>query len=168
MEVPRTMTTLREDEDTAATGPTKHLLPVQKQIRFQLLIFAVIFLIIAVLEIERVIRQDLTIAPILAGFLVGILIGVGLARTKVLGWDPESGKVVGTMDLIGGLILVLYIVFILMRDDLIEHWITDPALVGAIGLATTGGVMLSRVIFTRKGIRNTLEAAGVMRTPDSR
>jgi hypothetical protein len=153
---------LKEDTASPPSSAGKRLPHVQKKIRIQLLIFAVIFLIITILEIDRIIRQDLAVIPILVGFLVGLGIGIGLARTKVLGWDPEDGQVVGAMDLVGGLILVLYIVFVLIRDNLIERWISDPAMVGTIGLAVTGGVMVSRVVFTRKGIRTTLEAAGVL------
>lgn len=150
---------IRETDEQDAGKRLPH---VEKKVRLQLAIFSAIFLIITILEIDRIVSQDLAIVPILAGFLVGLGLGILLARTKVMGWDAEQGQVVGTMDLIGGIILVLYIVFVLMRDDLIERWISDPALVGAIGLAITGGVMLSRVVFTRRGIRNTLEVAGIL------
>jgi hypothetical protein len=133
---------------------------VDRRLRTQLRLFLAIFAVVAVLAGVQVVRDGVDPLWALAGFGVGLALGVGLARAKVLGWDPSEGAVVGTTDAVGAAILVAYLLFLVVRKRLLGGVIHDAATVGVVGLAMTGGTMLGRVASTRRGIRRVLAAAG--------
>lgn len=136
---------------------------VDPKLMLQLRIFMSIFAIILVLEIYRFLTEDLALLPVLGGFVAGIVIGILLVRTKVLGWDASEQRVVGTMDALGAIILVVYLViFVLNKGEIVSHWISNSQEVAAIGLAITAGVMLGRTVFTVRAIRNVVARSGVL------
>jgi len=146
------------NNESSRTKAGEHRRSVDSKLLLQLGIFGAIFVIMVVLDITRIVTEDLAVPPILVGFLAGGLVGVLLSRTKVLGWNASEQRVVGTMDVVGAVILVVYLlVFVLNKGAIASHWISDPEEIAAIGLALTAGVMLGRSIFTILGIRNVLD-----------
>lgn len=92
--------------------------------------------------------------------LLGILIGLGLgfisARMFHLSWDQDAKKIVSRLDLFGGVILVLYILFAVFRSRIIGHFIHGPA-VGGVSISIVTGIMIGRFFGTRGRIRKILE-----------
>ncbi len=136
---------------------------VDRRLRLQLRIFLGVFVVMLVLDVVRIIRDDVNPLWACGGFAAGLALGVILARTKVLGWNASEGMVVGTMDALGIIILSAYLAFLVLRSRILGSRVDDAATVGMIGLAMTGGAMLGRVYFTMRGIRRLLVAAGVGR-----
>lgn len=134
---------------------------VDRGLRLQVRVFLGIFVVMLALVITRIVRDDLDPLWMLVGFAVGLVIGVALARIKRLSWSPSKRAVVGTIDVVGGVILAAYLIFLVFRNRIIGSEVSDAGTVEAIGLAMTGGAMLGRVCITLRGIRNVLNAAGI-------
>lgn len=150
------------NEESSPAGEDVRRSRVDDKLLGQLRIFLVIFVAMIVLEVYRLLTEDLRLLPILGGFLAGCVIGVLLVRTKVLGWDASEQRVVGTMDAVGAVILIAYLVlFVFNKGNIVGHWISNPQEVAATGLAITAGVMLGRTVFTIRAIRGVLEKVGV-------
>jgi hypothetical protein len=85
------------------------------------------------------------------GIFVGLFIGIISARMRHLSWDHDAKQIVSRLDVVGVIILVLYMAFVIIRSRLIGIFVAAP-MVGAVGFSITAGVMLGRVIGTRKAI----------------
>ena len=139
---------------------------IDRRLRLQLRIFLGVFVLMVILDVVRIIRENVNPLWALGGFAAGLALGLILTRTKVLGWNPSEGMVVGTMDAVGLIILVTYLAFLFFRSRILGSRVHDAETVGVIGLAMTGGAMLGRVYFTMRGIRRILATAGFRRTED--
>lgn len=129
------------------------------KLRSQLRLFLFIFAVMIVLIVIHLVQDHLNPAWVLVGFLPGLLIGAVLTRTKVLRWDAAENVVVGTMDLVGIVILVAYFVFLFFRSRIIGLEISSAALISLIGLCVTAGAMIGRVFFTMRSVRTLLRDA---------
>jgi hypothetical protein len=85
------------------------------------------------------------------GILVGLVVGIISARRYHLSWDHDAKKIVSRLDLIGIIILVLYIGFVIVRSKLIGIFVQGPV-VGAVSFSITAGVIIGRVVGTRNAI----------------
>jgi len=90
------------------------------------------------------------------GIFIGLLLGIISARMYHLSWNHDAKKIVSRLDVIGIIILVLYMGFVIVRSRLIGYFVAAPV-VGAVGFSTTAGVMLGRVIGTRNAIIEILK-----------
>lgn len=142
---------------------------VDSRLRNQLRLFFVILVVMVVLDTVRMVRGGVNPLWALAGFLVGLVLGIVLSRTKALGWDASEHMVAGTTDAIGAAILALYIIFIMFKTKLVGEVIDDPNTVGVVGLSLTAGAMFGRIHFTLRGIGRVLRlaASGADHAPGS-
>lgn len=85
---------------------------VGRSLRIQVRIFLVIFLITTAIMIERIIVNHVNSLWALLGFGVGIGLGAVLARSKPLMWDHSKQQVVSSNNLLGLIVILLYLVFI--------------------------------------------------------
>lgn len=132
------------------------------KLRRQLRIFLVVYAVMTVLVLIDIIRDHIDPVWAVGGFAAGLLLGFVLQRVNVLSFDPESGNVIGRMDLIGIILLALYLVFVVFRDRLLDNWITDRNELAVATLSITAGAMIGRTLFTLRGVRGVLRAAGLM------
>ena len=87
-----------------------------------------------------------------AGLAVGLLVG---RLSKVL-WHEEAAQVVAKMDKLGGVVLAGYLVVALSRRWVLGHWFVGHELT-AVTLAFTAGVMLGRLLATRREVKRVLK-----------
>ena len=90
------------------------------------------------------------------GILIGLFMGIISARMYHLSWNHDAKKIVSRLDVVGAIILVLYILFVIVRSRLIGIFVAAP-MVGAVGLSITAGIMIGRVIGTRNAIIEILK-----------
>jgi hypothetical protein len=90
------------------------------------------------------------------GIFIGLCIGVISARMYHLSWNHDAKKIVSRLDVVGIIILVLYMAFVIVRSKLIGYFVAAP-MVGAVGFAITAGIMIGRVIGTRNAIIEILK-----------
>ena len=133
---------------------------VDHRLRVRLRIFLIVWLILVSGVTIDVLRHKFDISLVLVGSLTGILIGLVLSRMYRLDWDRETTKVVSRFDVVGRIILCVYILFMVGRDWILGFWIQASDLMAFI-LCFTAGTMIGRVAGTRRGIRRILQALGV-------
>ena len=136
-----------------------------RRLRVQIVIFSFVFAVVTVLVVVRVVSDRIDPFWPLLGFAAGLLIGVILARSKRLRWDDSDHEVVSTMSVIGIVVTIVYLILMVMRDDILDNWVSDTVTVSVAGLAITGGVMLGRTIFTLRTIRRQMMEAGILSEP---
>ena len=133
-----------------ATDPRQHI---DRSIRIRVRIYSLIFLVVGVIVVAETVGQGLrAVLPVLACMAVGLVVGVAASRMFHLSWDAVSKRVIGRLDVVGGVILVLYVLFSVFRTRIIGFWFDGPV-VGVAGLAALAGVMAGQVIGTGHGVR---------------
>ncbi len=134
--------------------------------RFRRLLFFLI-LIIAIV-VDEVLHNYISGYIAAAGFILGIAIGLLAAkRMHNIRWDAETSKAVTSMDRLGIIILVAYLIFSICRHWIFSHWLHGYGLT-AFCLSVGAGGMLGRLYTTRQKIRQVLKEEGVLRSRTSK
>ena len=139
---------------------------VDSKLRTQVRIFLVVFVIAVIVTVERVVTRGVNPLWAVAGLAAGIAIGIVLVRTRPMEWDEGDRQVVMSTTAIGVVMLVLYIVFAIVKSDLLSRWIDDTGVVEVISMAITGGVMFGRIGATFRSARGVLATAGLTAASD--
>lgn len=79
----------------------------------------------------------------LVALVIGLGIGLFLARIFNVSWDEDAEKVVSRMDIYGTTLLVVYIIFEALGEHYIRQWFTGSEVLTII-LALAGGAILGR------------------------
>jgi hypothetical protein len=95
--------------------------------------------------------------PTLAAGGVGLLAGMLMGHLSKVYWHEAATQVVAKMDKLGGVVLATYLVVALSRRWVLGHWFTGHALT-AVTLAFTAGVMLGRLLATRRAVVLVLQS----------
>jgi hypothetical protein len=94
------------------------------------------------------------------GGVVGIVVGILISRMSKLSFDKNEQKVISQFDRLGVIILIAYLGFVMVRNTIFGNFIHGASL-SVFTLSITAGSMLGRVIITRYGIIDLLEAANI-------
>jgi hypothetical protein len=135
----------------------KHL---DKKLRFRLRIyFAISIILLGVVSFEIFTNR---VSPLLAlvGLGIGLLIGVIAARMFLLSWDKDAKKVISRLDVVGGIILAIYIVIAIFRGKIIGHYVQGSYVTGT-SLSVVAGIMIGRVFGTGQKIVEILREQGL-------
>lgn len=133
-----------------------HLHHLDKRLRLRLRIYFIIAIVmLGIVFYDFVIGK---IGPSLSflGILIGIGVGIISARMYHISWNHSASKVVGKLDLFGGFILVLYIMFELGKEKIVAYFVQGPT-VGALSFSILAGAMIGRVLGTRGRILDVLK-----------
>ena len=135
---------------------------VQRKLLFRLRRLAIIFLLITGVVVYEVSQNYLAGYIAVDGFMVGMIIGLLVARRMhTISWDADTNKAVTKMDHLGIIILVLYLLFAISRRWIFSHWLQGYAL-SAFSLSVSAGGMLGRLWTTRQKIRKILKHEGFL------
>lgn len=129
----------------------KHVHHIDKKLRFRVRLYSLISLVMLVIVLCEIFIKILPLPFAVVGIFVGLFIGIITARQRHLSWDKDAKKIVSRLDVIGIIILVLYLIFVIMRSRLIGIFVQGP-IVGAVSFSITAGVMIGRVVGTRNAI----------------
>lgn len=127
----------------------------------KLRLYTVIMIIMAVIVIAEVLRSKFSPELAVIGFISGMVVGIFVARMYKLSWDETANNVTGTVDVIGGIILVLYLTYIFTRSYYLGQWVQGVQLFAFL-LSMTAGTMFGRVINTRHDAYKILRAIKIM------
>lgn len=129
---------------------------IDKRLINRLRIYTIVMIVMLVLLIYEVLKGTFSLAWAIGGILIGLGIGTIVSRMYRISWDDESSNVIGHIDWIGGVILILYLIFIFTRTHYLSNWLQGAPLIALI-FSITAGTMLGRVITTEHGIKKILE-----------
>lgn len=115
-------------------------------------LYSLIFLVMVVLVVVDSVRiGSRSLLPVLACLVGGVVVGVIASRMFSLSWDHVSKKVIGKLDVVGLVVLVLYVAVSIFRSRLLGLWFDGPVL-SVAGLAVLAGIMAGQVVGTSRGV----------------
>ena len=127
----------------------------------KLRLYTLIMVIMIFIVLVEVLRSKFSPELALLGFFLGIIVGIFIARMYKLSWNDTDNNVTGTVDIVGGIILVLYLVYMLTRTYYIGQWVHGISLFAFI-LSMTAGTMFGRIINTRHDVYKILKAMKIV------
>lgn len=136
-----------------STYVKKHI---DKRLQFRFRLYFIIAIILLCIVGYNFIRGDLSLLLTLLTLGIGLCAGIISARMYQLSWNHDGQKIVSRLDGLGGVILILYILFALLRDKLLAMFVAAPS-IGAATFAIIAGIMMGRVIGTRGKIVHILK-----------
>lgn len=137
-----------------------HVQHIDKKLTFRLRIYFLISLILIGVTIYEIVSGVVPVLFALIGIGIGIFLGIITARMFHLSWSHDAKKIVSQLDIFGGVILVLYIIFAIFRSRLIGYFIHGTA-IGGVSMAIVTGIMIGRVLGTRGRIIQILKEQNV-------
>ena len=128
---------------------------------FRLAYFALFFLVTIALITYNVFGNKIGILLAILGFSAGMFIGIATGRVFSVRWHKKNEQVIATIDKIGWIILVPYLIFTIFRQEILEHWLKGNLLT-SFTFSLLAGIMLGRVIYLVSNIIKTLQEEGVI------
>lgn len=125
------------------------------KLKFRQRMFMAMIIILMTINIFNLINGRLTVLLALIGLVAGSVIGFFLSRMLKVLWHEEKEKVVSQLDLLGIILLIVYMIIELSRDWFVGHWLSGDTL-AAFGLIFLTGLMIGRFIGTFRQIRKIL------------
>lgn len=120
------------------------------KVRIYLAIFLVV-LIAGVVEAAR--GTGWSWAYLGGGIAVGTVVGVFAARMQRFDWDSFEERVVAKFDVVGIVVLVVYILFAVFRDQVVGAWV-PVAYASDASLGVVAGAMGGQVLGVQHGLLN--------------
>lgn len=129
----------------------KHAHHIDKKLKFRLRLYSLISLVMLGIVLYEIFIKILPLEFAVVGIFIGLFLGVISARMYHLSWNHDAKKIVSRLDVVGVIILVVYIAFVIVRSKLIGIFVAAPV-VGAVSFSITAGIMIGRVVGTRNAI----------------
>ncbi len=128
---------------------------INKKLAVFLILYILLALILLTITLYHiVVDRVFFIYPLLA-VLIGTGVGIFISRMNKISWDHGARHVISEFDIVGVLILVLYILFELYQEEIIGYFVQGPALF-ATSFALFAGIMIGRILGIRNRIVQTL------------
>lgn len=131
-----------------------------KRIWTRLLLYFAISVILFIVTIFSAVRHDIFFGYVLAGLVIGSLLGIFLSRINKLSWDNNAEHIISQLDLYGGILLVVYILFEVFREKIVEQFVPEPV-VSTVGFALLAGIIYGRFLGMRGKIFKILREQGI-------
>lgn len=136
--------------------PPKNKTNLSRSLRIRFAIFwAIIFLSLIGLTYDAL-RYNTRLYYILTGLVAGIMVGLVFSRMYKITWSEEDQQVAKSIDAVGVVILVLYLIFTLKRSAITQHFTQGPS-VATISLAVLLGVTIGRLLESRHKIAKIIK-----------
>lgn len=133
---------------------------IHKRLRIRLMIYFVLAVVILGISIFHIIRDQASFIFCIIGFMAGLGIGILATRMFKISWDTNATQVISRFDAIGIVILILYILFEINREKIVEHFISGPSVI-AVSFAVLSGLMCGRVLGIRGKISSIFREQGI-------
>ena len=132
---------------------------VDKKLIFKLRLFIILFTGMLSISIYEALQSYISIGWAIAGFIAGAAIGLLIGWGANVIWHEEANKVITKMDILSGVILVVYIIFAILRRWIFRHWFSGNEL-SAFIFCLSSGVMMGRFLSIRRQVVKILKAQG--------
>lgn len=125
----------------------------QQRIRLFMLLSVIMFVVV----VSDVIHRTLSLRLALFGIAFGCVVGFITSRVYNLSWDRDGLKVVGSIDIIGWIVLILYIGFECVRATIFQSILHTASSSTAITFAFVAAALFTRVLGLRGRIIRVLK-----------
>lgn len=116
-----------------------------KRLRRTLSILIAVYCILLVVTIYHLVTHPVVWWHAVLCGSAGLGIGILFSRMTKIEWDKDHEKAIGRMDIYGGVILVLFILFEIFRSQLVGLF-AEGAAIGTLSLLLLTSTMYGRVI----------------------
>ncbi len=134
---------------------------IHSRLLVQLVIFAVISLIMLAIVGYDVSVNNISVALAALGILIGLFIGFAAGRMFAIKWHENTEKVIIGMDKTSILIIVIYIGFRILGNQLFGQFLHGSALT-AFTYCTLGGIMIGRFFSMTRSITHILKKQKIL------
>lgn len=117
---------------------------IHRQLKLRLIFYFCVLCIALAIAIYHILQDWVNVFFPAIGLFLGIVIGVYLSRIHKITWDKRAKKVISQMDTIGILMFIVYVVFTIYREQIIDQFIHGPAVV-AVSFSLLAGIMYGRI-----------------------
>ncbi len=128
---------------------------IDKKLVRRMIMFAIILTIMTGVLVYEIFISNINLLWIIVGIVAGIFIGFIAGRIFTIEWSKEKKVVVGRLDLIGGIVLTLYILVSIGRSWIFAHWFKGMMLT-AFTFSFIEGAMIGRLLSMRFNIKRVL------------
>ena len=132
---------------------------VDKKLIFKLRLFIILFTGMLSISIYEAFQSYISFGWAIVGFIAGGAIGLLIGWGANVIWHEEANKVITKMDILSGVILVVYIIFAILRRWIFRHWFSGNEL-SAFIFCLSSGVMMGRFLSIRRQVVKILKAQG--------
>lgn len=122
-----------------------------KKLQLNLRILAVVYSVLLIITLYELIVSMAIFWQVILAIIIGLIAGIISSRMYKIAWDKDESKVVGKIDIYGGVVLVLFIVFELNRSHIAGLFASSES-IGAIGLVLITATLFGRIIGTSRKI----------------
>jgi len=129
---------------------------IHKRLRFQLLIFALVSIVMIGIVIFDIFNHSISILLAILGIIMGLVVGFIVGRMYIIKWHEESEKVIVSMDRTSIFIIALYVVFRIFEKQLFSPYI-NSTMIGAFTFSVLAGIMMGRFISMRTKTKKVLQ-----------
>ena len=134
---------------------------VHKRLRLRVVVYFMISIIVLGISIFHIIEDYASVSLCVVGLLLGVFIGLGVARMYKISWDRRAEQVISKFDFFGIVILIFYIIFEIYRERIVAEFIHGPSVV-AVSFAVFAGIMYGRVMGISGKIKKIFIEEGVL------
>ena len=124
---------------------------VQRKIKVKLWIYFLVFMVSLIMSMFHFVKGTISFYFPLGGFVIGFLIGHISSRINKVIWDEDSEMIDLKLDKLGIVILVVYLLFVIFKNTLIED-VVHLHHISSISLAVLSGTMLGHAVALRKKV----------------
>ncbi len=133
----------------------QHLDP---KLRRSLRLFLVISALLLAVVIYETIHDHANVGYVALGLIAGIALGTVLSRMYKISWDHDAQRATYRIDIVGGIVLGLYVVFSLFRGNLVG-FLAPGQSAAAMSMALLAGAMYGRVLGSGRTIVKVVSSA---------
>jgi hypothetical protein len=124
-----------------------------KRLLLRIRILSVVYVVLLIMTIYSAINSHAILWKVILGLCIGIIVGVISSRMFKISWDKDGAEVIGKIDVYGVIVLVLFIVFEVNRNNIAGLFDSGESL-GAIVLTLVTGTLFGRILgITRQILR---------------
>jgi hypothetical protein len=123
---------------------------------FQLVIFVLVSLGMLGAVFYDAIAGEVGIGYVALSLVLGIGVGLLVARIFKLGWHEDTRKVIMSLDRMSFVLIGVYVVFRIFSDQLLGHYLHGAAL-SAVSFAFLAGILLGRFVSIWRGVTRILK-----------
>lgn len=106
--------------------------------------------------------SEISYVFILLGLIIGVTTGIIVGRMFNIEWHEEKEEVIARLDIIGIIVLVLYLLVSIARQWIFAHWFAGIKLT-AFTFSFAEGVMIGRIISFQFNIKKVLIKEGKLK-----
>lgn len=128
---------------------------VEKKLMVRQVIFFAIITALLSISVINVLKEKIDTELAISGFLLSLVVGLMLSRMFKIFWNEEKEKVVSRLDMMGTILLIVYIAAEIGRKFVFQYWLSGAEL-NAFGLVILIGLLLGRFLGTGFQIKKIL------------